>query len=68
MVVAFLAEDVLFLQCIAFSQRLYDVAQYFGKPEVQLGIITEARHGVLDFKNDGTPPNNLSDFYNIDIS
>ena len=52
--VAFLAEDVLFLQCIPFSQCLYDVAQYLGKLEVQLGIIAEARHGILDFKNDGT--------------
>ena len=53
-VVALLAEDVLFLEGIAFTQCLHDIAQHVTELHIQLGIGAEARHWILYFEDDGT--------------
>ena len=54
MMIAFLAENVLLLKGIAFTQCLHDVAQHVTELHIQLSISAEARHWILYFKDDGT--------------
>ena len=53
MVVALTAEDVLFLQGVAFAEGLDDVVQHVGVGDILHGIGGILLHGVLNLDDDG---------------
>ena len=56
MVIILLAEDVLFLECISFTERLNDIVKYVCVRKIQISIRTILLHGVLYLNDYGAVP------------